>query len=57
MNNFKISVIIPTYNREKFIEKSIDSILESNEENIEIIIVDNASTDKTLDKLKKYKLF
>ena len=55
MDKFKISVIIPTYNRENFIEKCIESVLSSNDENIEIIIVDNASTDNTNLKIQKYK--
>ena len=55
MNNFKITVIIPTFNREDFIDDCINSILSTNDSNIEIIIVDNNSKDKTKLKLKKYK--
>ena len=55
IEQFKISIVIPTYNREKFIQSCIDSVLDSGDENIEIIIVDNASTDKTLLKVKKYE--
>ena len=55
MNDFKITVIIPTYNREGFIDDCIKSILKTNDRNIEIIIVDNNSKDKTKLKLKKYK--
>lgn len=55
MNNFKITVIIPTFNREDFIDDCINSILNTNDTNIEIIIVDNNSIDKTKLKLKKYK--
>lgn len=56
MNNFKISVVIPTFNREKFIQQCVDSLIETRDKNIEIIIIDNASTDKTISKLEKYKL-
>ena len=42
-----ISVIIPVYNGEKYIEKCIDSISNQRCNNLEIIIVDDGSTDKT----------
>ena len=43
----KISVIIPTYNREQKIVKSVQSVLEQTYSNLEIIIVDDGSTDHT----------
>ena len=55
MNHFKISIIIPTFNRENFIEDCLNSILATNDPNFEIIIIDNASTDKTLSKIQKYQ--
>jgi len=47
MQNPKVSVIVPIYNKEFFLEKSIFSILEQTEENIEIILVDDGSTDNS----------
>lgn len=50
-----ISVIIPCYNVEKYIEKCIDSILNQSFCNLEIILVDDCSTDGTWNLIKKYE--
>ncbi|RZK18039.1 MAG: glycosyltransferase family 2 protein, partial [Flavobacterium sp.] len=42
-----VSVLMTTYNREKFITESIESVLFSSYTNFELIIVDDASTDQT----------
>jgi rhamnosyltransferase len=52
----KISIIIRTKNEEQWIEICVRKIFEQTYKNIEIIIVDNNSTDKTLEKIKQYKL-
>ena len=50
MNNRGVSVIIPVYNREKYIAQAIDSILNQNYSGIlEIIVSDDGSTDQTID--------
>jgi glycosyltransferase involved in cell wall biosynthesis len=48
----KISVIIPTYNEEKVIEECIFSLSEQNYKDLEIIVVDDGSTDGTSQKLR-----
>ena len=51
--NKLITVIVPCYNVEKYIEKCIDSIENQTYKNIEVIAVDDKSTDNTLQVLKK----
>ncbi len=50
-----VSVIIPNYNHSKFLKKRIDSVLEQTYTKIEIILLDDASTDNSLSILEKYK--
>lgn len=50
----KISVIIPIYNREKYIRKCLESILNQTYNNIEVICVDDKSTDSSLSICKEY---
>lgn len=50
----KISVIIPVYNSEKNIKKTVNSILNQTYQNIEIILVDDGSTDNSYAICKKY---
>ena len=47
-----VSVIIPTYNGEKRIAKTLNSIIEQDYENLEIIVVDDVSTDNTVEIVK-----
>jgi glycosyltransferase involved in cell wall biosynthesis len=45
----KVSVIIPTYNRAHVIRRALHSVLRQTYENLEVIVVDDASTDNTVD--------
>jgi glycosyltransferase involved in cell wall biosynthesis len=49
----KVSILIPVYNRESLIEETVQSAMNQTYENIEIIIVDNKSTDATWQVLEK----
>jgi glycosyltransferase involved in cell wall biosynthesis len=51
----KVSIIIPVYNRCNLIEQCINSLLNQTYKNIEIIIINDNSSDSTLNKLDKYK--
>lgn len=49
-----VSIIIPTYNRAHVLGKAIDSVFEQTYENWELIVVDDASIDNTIDMMKNY---
>ena len=50
----KVSIIITNYNKEKYIEKCILSVLDQDSKNIEIIVLDNSSTDNSLNIINKF---
>ena len=51
----KISIIVPVYNVEEYLEKCIESLIGQTYTNIEIIFVYNKSTDNSLQKLQQYQ--
>ena len=51
----KISIIIAVYNIEKYIARCLDSVIKQNGDDIEIIIVDDGSTDNSLNICKSYQ--
>ena len=63
LNNFNnlfdfnpfLSIIIPIYNNEKFLPFCLNSIINQTIKNIEIICIDDGSTDNSIKILKKYK--
>jgi len=50
----KVSILMLTYNGEKYLKEAIDSCLNQTYENIEVCIIDDGSTDKTVEILKSY---
>lgn len=54
IGNKKASIILPVYNGEQYISKAIESVLEQTYSNLELIIVNDCSTDKTAEIVSRY---
>ncbi|MGI6639690.1 MAG: glycosyltransferase [Desulfobulbus sp.] len=50
----KVSVVIPAYNHERFIGPAIESVLQQTHESLELIIIDDGSTDRTAEVIQGY---
>lgn len=50
----RLSIIIPVYNGEKYLEKTLEGLITQTVENFEVILVDDGSTDSTAEICKKY---
>ena len=50
----KVSVVVPVYNVDKYLERCLDSLVYQTFEDIEIVIVNDGSTDKSAEIIKKY---
>ena len=51
----RVSVIIPVYNTEKYLEQCLESVINQTLKDIEIICVNDGSTDNSLNILQEYK--
>lgn len=52
---FKLSIIIPNYNHAQFLEQRLDSVFNQTFQNFEVILLDDCSTDNSIEIINKYK--
>lgn len=55
MDNLMVSVIVPAFNTEKYIGKMIECVLAQTYTNLQLIFIDDGSTDKTSEIIKQYQ--
>jgi len=54
MNFGKVSIIMPLYNSERYLEETLESVLNQTYKNWELIIVNDCSTDSSVEIVEKY---
>lgn len=54
LDRIPVSIIIPNYNYEQFLGRAIDSALEQDHRNVEVVVVDDASTDASVAVIESY---
>ena len=55
MDEIKVSVIVPVYNGEIYLEECMESILSQSYQNIEVIFVDDGSTDRSAERIQSFQ--
>ncbi|WP_076922944.1 glycosyltransferase [Pseudoalteromonas sp. SK20] len=51
-----VSIVIPCYNHEKYVEETIQSVINQDYQNIELIVIDDGSVDRSVELIQKMKL-
>ena len=51
----KVSIIVPIYNAEKYLERCLDSLISQSFRDIEILAINDGSIDRSLEILKRYE--
>jgi glycosyltransferase involved in cell wall biosynthesis len=54
VSKFRFSVLIPVYNRQNYLQQTLDSVLQQTFQDFELIVVDDGSTDRSLEILASY---
>lgn len=54
-SNYKISIVIPVYNVENYIKECLESVFSQTYKNLEVIVVNDCSTDNTLEMVNQFK--
>ena len=54
MENSKVSIVVPIYNKELYLQECLESIINQTFNDIEIICIDDGSTDNSLKMIKEY---
>ncbi len=50
----RVSIVIPVYNMERYLPETLDSVLASDYDNLEVVMVDDGSTDASLEVMRRY---
>jgi len=54
MNEYKVSIVVPVYNVEKYLEQCLESLVKQTYHNIEIVIVNDGATDNSQQIINRY---
>ncbi len=55
VRSIRVSIVVPVYNKDKYLEKTIDSLINQTHDNLEIILVNDGSTDHSIDILERFE--
>lgn len=55
MTSPKVSVVIPTYNHARYVTQAVESVLSQNYDNLEVLVIDDGSTDDTAQRIEGFR--